>query len=141
MIVKLIRKEFTEQSTIGEVFINGKFLCYSLEDKDRGLNDSDQIELIALNKVHSKTAIPYGTYQCGFTMSNRFQRVLPEVYSVKGFRGIRIHSGNKPEDSEGCILLGMSKQKDFIGESRTALSNFFLKVAPAKQFTLEITKI
>ena len=141
MIVKLIRKEFTEQSTIGEVFINGKFLCYSLEDKDRGLKDSDQIELIALNKVYAKTAIPYGTYRCLFTMSNRFQRVLPEITNVKGFKGVRIHSGNTALDSEGCILLGMSKQKDFIGQSRTALSNFFLKVAPAKRFVLEITKI
>lgn len=122
------------------MFVNGVFLCYTLEDKDRGLKDSDPIELIALTKVHSKTAIPYGTYQCGFTMSNRFQRVLPEVYDVKGFRGIRIHSGNSSSDSEGCILLGNTKSKDFIGESRLAMSSFFLKVAPAKKFVLQVTK-
>ena len=139
MTVTVKRKEFTEQSTIGEMFVNGVFLCYTLEDKDRGLKDSDEIEVIALKKVHSKTAIPYGTYQCAFSMSNRFQRVLPEVYGVKGFKGIRIHSGNSSADSEGCILLGNTKCKDFIGESRLAMSNFFLKVAPAKKFVLQVT--
>ena len=140
MIVKVKRIEFTEKSTIGEMFLNEIFLCYTLEDKDRGLKDSDDIELINKLKVPSKTAIPYGTYNCGFTMSNRFKRVLPEVYNVKGFKGIRIHSGNSDADSEGCILLGEIKSKDLIGSSRIALSNFFLKVAPSKTFTLKIIK-
>lgn len=140
MTVTVKRKEFTEQSTIGELFVNGVFLCYTLEDKDRGLKDTDPIEYISLTKVHSKTAIPYGTYPSLFSMSNRFQRVLPEVLNVPGFKGIRIHAGNTSVDTEGCILLGMTKQKDFIGESRIAMSNFFLKVAPAKKFILQVTK-
>lgn len=140
MIVKVVRKWFTDNSTIGEVFVDGVFQCYSLEDKDRGLNKSDDIKLIKQTKIYSKTAIPYGTYDCGFTMSNRFKRVLPEVFNVPGWSGVRIHSGNTSEHTLGCILLGKHRSKDFVSESRIAYSEFMLKVAPSKRFTLEITK-
>lgn len=140
MKVTIKRKEFTETSTTGEMFVDGVFLCYTLEDKDRGLKQTDPIEFIAITKVHSKTAIPYGTYDGKFSMSNRFERVLPEIINVPGFAGIRIHSGNTSVNTEGCILLGRTKSKDFIGESRLAMSSFFLKVAPAKKFVLQVTK-
>ena len=141
MKVKVIRKWFTDESTMGEMFVDDVFLCYTLEDKDRNLKQTDTLMWIKSNKIFGKTAIPYGTYSGLFTMSNRFKRVLPEIKDVKGWAGVRIHSGNTAEDTLGCILLGKSKAYDKIFESRLAMSEFFLKVAPSKQFTLEITKI
>jgi hypothetical protein len=140
MTVKVVRKWFTEESTIGEMFIDGVFLCYTLEDKDRNLKHTDSLLWIKTRKVYGKTAIPTGTYKCGFTISNRFKRVLPEIFNVKGYTGVRIHAGNTAEDTHGCLLLGNKKAYDKIFESRLAMQEFFLKVAPSKEFTLIITK-
>ena len=140
MIVKVVRKIFTDKSTIGEMFVNNVFLCYTLEDKDRGLKQTDSLVWIKTHKIFGQTAIPYGTYECDFTVSTRFKRVLPEVKNVKGWEGVRIHAGNTDADTLGCILLGKSKGRDAIFESRSAMQEFFLKVAPSKKFTLEITK-
>jgi hypothetical protein len=60
-------------------------------------------------KVQNKTAIPHGRYRVIITRSERFSRkaghdvYLPELLSVPGFDKIRIHGGNGPEDTDGCI--------------------------------------
>lgn len=121
MELKLIRKEFTDRSTIGELYVNGKFECFTLEDKDRKLESGGK-------KEYAVTAIPRGTYQVVNSFSNRFQKYLPELINVPQFTGVRIHPGNKAEDSEGCILVGTTKAKDFIGNSRVAFASLFSKI-------------
>ena len=66
MILKLVREVFTEVSTIGRMYANGVFICYILEDKDRGLESSTPLAEIQKIKVH-------------ITFSNRFQKPLPLV--------------------------------------------------------------
>lgn len=128
MELKLIRKEYTENSTIGELFVDGVKECFTIEDKDRKLHcDMSEAE-IAKIKVHSKTAIPTGRYKVVISYSNRFQKYLPEVIGVKGFAGIRIHPGNTAADSEGCILPGSTKAPDFVGNSRSAFNALFAKM-------------
>lgn len=46
MEIKLQRKTRSNKSTIGDLFINGEFQCHTLEDFDRGLNQSDSIDEI-----------------------------------------------------------------------------------------------
>jgi len=121
MELKLIRKEFTDRSTIGELYVNGKFECFTIEDKDRKLESGGK-------KEYAVTAIPRGTYQVVNSFSNRFQKYLPELINVPQFTGVRIHPGNKAEDSEGCILVGTTKAKDFIGNSRIAFASLFSKI-------------
>jgi len=121
MELKLIRKEFTDRSTIGELYVNGKFECFTIEDKDRKLESGGK-------KEYAVTAIPRGTYQVVNSFSNRFQKYLPELINVPQFTGVRIHPGNKAEDSEGCILVGTTKAKDFIGNSRVAFASLFSKI-------------
>ncbi len=118
LVVK--RKTFTEKSTIGELFIDGKFFCWTLEDKDRGFSQADNVLTIKAKKLFAITAIPYGRYKVTLTDSSRFGKLLPLLNDVKGFAGIRIHPGNKPEDTEGCILVGDARYTDLIGESRVA---------------------
>lgn len=124
--VKRIIKSDT--STIGEIYINGIKECYCIEDKDRGLTDSMSEEEIKSKKIHGITAIPSGRYNVVISFSNRFQKYLPELIGVKGFAGIRIHSGNTSADSEGCILPGLTKTTDFVGNSVKAFTSLFSKM-------------
>jgi hypothetical protein len=120
LIVK--RTTRTEKSTIGELWIDGKFFCYTLEDKDRGLKQTDAQERIKAKKVFGATAIPAGRYEVKLTYSNRFKKVMPQIMNVPGFEGIRIHAGNTDKDTEGCLLVGMEKTVDSVLKSRVAFS-------------------
>ena len=134
MEIKLVREVFTETSTIGSLYINGVFECFTLEDKDRKLESGGQ-------KVYAKTAIPRGKYNVVNSFSNRFQKYLPEIQNVPQFAGIRIHPGNTADHSEGCILLGSTKAKDFIGNSKVAFAAFFKKIQAVEKkekITIEI---
>jgi hypothetical protein len=144
MELKVIRKEFTDVSTIGELHINGEFFCFTLEDKDRDLYQQQPIQDIAKAKIFGKTAIPYGKYDLALTYSNRFQKYMPQVLNVPGFDGIRIHAGNTDVDTLGCILCGMNKATDKIFESKIAIEKLYpiLKNAEKKEkITIEISKM
>lgn len=116
----------TEKSTISTFCVVGtSFNHYCLEDKDRGLLKSMQLDEIRKIKVPGKTAIPAGRYQVILSMSTRFKKVMPEILGVPGFAGIRIHNGNTPEHTDGCLLVGLSKYPDFVGSSIQAYTEFF----------------
>jgi len=126
--MKLLLKRIhrTNNSTIGELFIDGKFECYTLEDIERDV------------KVKSETAIDKGTYRVILSMSNRFKKVMPLLLNVPKFEGIRIHSGNTNHDTEGCILVGTSRSKDFIGNSRKAFDSLMKKLKDEEEITITI---
>jgi hypothetical protein len=141
MDLLLKRETFTEKSTISSLFINGVFECYILEDKDRGLSFQMSLEEINKLKVYGETAIPYGSYQIVLTMSNRFKRILPLLVGVKGYEGIRIHTGNTAVDTHGCLLPAWSKSKDAVSKSTLAFNQLFLKLQNAKdKIYITITK-
>lgn len=150
MELKLIRKEFTEDSTIGELFVNGIFECFILEDKDRGLKDTMSIDEINAHKVFGKTCIPYGGYKILVTKSERFSKLkgkpvyLPILLNVKGYEGVRIHVGNKPEDTEGCLLPCSKKAKNMGLGSTLAFNQLNDKINNAlkigESVTIKITK-
>ena len=73
---------------------------------------------IAAVKVKGKTAIPTGTYPVMMSYSPRFKKQMPLICGVKGFEGIRIHSGNSAEDTEGCILCGKNTEVGRITNSK-----------------------
>lgn len=109
MKLHLTRDIFGETYTLGKLFVDGEFACYTCEDKVRP------------KKVFGETAIPTGNYKLSLTWSNRFKRVLPLLDDVPGFEGIRIHSGNTAADTEGCVLVGLSRTTDAVLESRKAM--------------------
>jgi hypothetical protein len=126
--LELKRTTKTDKSTIGELSIDGKFECYTLEDVVRAPGV----------KVDGKTAIPAGTYKVIIDFSNRFQRRMAHILDVPGFEGVRIHSGNKAEDTEGCLLVGQTKDVDFISGSKAAYAVLFPKLEAAKDITITI---
>lgn len=109
MKLALIRKHKKDKYCIGKLYIDGEYFCDTLEDKDRGLTDNMTVYEISKIKVKKETAIPTGTYKVTITYSNRFKKNMPLINNVKGFKGIRIHSGNTDKDTEGCILVGQNK--------------------------------
>lgn len=126
MIITLNRNEFTDKSTIGDLYIDGKFECYVLEDKDRRLEITG-----AKAKIYGLTAIPRGKYQIIISYSNRFKQLMPLLLNVPYFEGIRIHKGNAPEHSHGCLLVGNGKQKDMVTGSAIAYDRLFRKLSTA----------
>lgn len=127
MKLEVKRKIFTDKSTIGELYIDGVFSCYTLEDVVR-----------QEPKVFGKTAIPAGTYKVIVNMSNRFKRLLPLLLNVPEFEGVRIHPGNTDADTEGCILLGRVKGDNIIYNSKLAFNLFFDKIKDQSDLLLTI---
>ncbi len=56
---------------------------------------------------------------------------MPHLLNVPGFEGVRVHSGNKPEDTEGCVCLGANKGRDYVWESIKAYSHFIKQLEHA----------
>jgi hypothetical protein len=127
MQLTLKRRPSSIDSTIGELFIDGVFECFTLEDLVREVPGRPVSEW----KVARETAIPAGTYAVIITDSMRFKRQLPLLVNVPGFSGVRIHSGNTAEDTEGCILVGSQVNGDAIIESRKAFDALFEKLSDA----------
>ncbi|HEY9543694.1 MAG TPA: DUF5675 family protein [Prevotella sp.] len=129
---------YKEDYTIGKLYIDGIYFCDTLEDKDRGLKDNDNILSIKAKKVFGKTAIPKGTYKVILNESNRFKKILPFIVNVKGFEGIRIHQGNLSNHTEGCILVGRNTIKGMITHSFVTLTKLIELLKPAKDITIII---
>lgn len=119
MLVTIDRAWKRDGYTISRLYVNGElFGCNTLEDTDRGLRQDMSLEEIKAKKVYGETAIPSGSYECVYTYSTRFKKMLPLLLNVQGFDGIRIHSGNSAKDTLGCILVGKNDKKGWISNSR-----------------------
>lgn len=111
----LFRTHLKEKYTIGNLYhiysdvkdkniniLSKGYLCDTLEDKFRGNN-------LKGKKVAGETCIPEGNYQVKMTYSNKLKKELPELLNVPYFEGVRIHAGNQPSQSLGCVLCGENK--------------------------------
>ncbi len=124
--LKMVRQRFLDDRTLGAIYHNDTLFCYTLEDKVRE------------TKVKHQTAIPLGFYSGIVSYSTRFGKMLPELLNVQNFVGVRIHSGNTPEDTSGCILVGESQDiKGKLCGSRRAMVKL-MKLLDGKAFTLDI---
>lgn len=116
MKLELTRKVKTGESTIGMLFVDGKMECFTLEDVERE------------KKVFGKTAIPIGEYEITISYSPHFKKELPLLLNVNGYEGVRLHSGNTAEDTEGCILVGTTTARNKVLNSRLAFQKLFDKI-------------
>ena len=124
MEIRIDRAWKKRDYTISRVFIDGKRFgdgrnyCNALEDFDRGLTSDMSVDDILSVKVYGKTAIPTGKYSVVLSWSSKFKKILPEVRAVKGFTGIRLHSLNNAEQSQGCIGFGVNDKVGWISNSK-----------------------
>lgn len=120
-MLNLKRKWFTDKSTVGELFLDNSGVreCFTLED------------CVREKKIDGKTAIPKGEYEIVISYSNKFKKLLPLLLAVPNYNGVRIHSGNTDLDTEGCILVGLTKDKDILYESRRAFASLFYTIQKA----------
>lgn len=121
MELRLVRRWLNETTTLGELYVDGEWFCFTLEDCYR-----------LGPKVPGQTCIPVGRYEVILTHSPRFGVDMPLLLSVPDFEGVRIHPGNKAADTEGCILVGRRRLPDMIGESRDAYAALFRKIEGAR---------
>ena len=124
MEVLIDRKYKKKAYTIGIVSIDGVQFCNSMEDTDRGLQQWMSVAEIAEKKIAGETAIPAGKYKVTMTYSPKYKRDMPQIMNVKGFSGIRIHSGNSAKDSLGCVLFGKNDLVGWISNSRATCEKF-----------------
>ncbi len=126
MEILLCREPSTLHSTSGALYVDGMFECWTLEDIVRDV------------KIMGQTAIPAGTYKVIINHSNHFDKDLPLLVNVPNYEGVRIHSGNTAADTEGCILLGIGKEKDSVTQSRVAFDRLFAKMKTALSISITI---
>ena len=129
MKLHLQRKTEIDNTVLGELYINNKFFCYTLEDKIRKV------------KIKHETCIPPGTYQIILNLSQRFKIILPLLLGVPNFEHIRIHAGNTINDTSGCLLLGSAISGTTLLHSKTTVQKLvaILTIALKKEYvTIEI---
>lgn len=152
MEVKIKRIAKRPLYTIGRVYIDGQYICDSIEDKDRGLTDSMTTTQINKIKVKDQTAIPTGKYTLTMKVrSPRFSQktyykkycngYLPRIENVKGFSGILLHIGTDQNSSSGCIILGYNTIVGKVTNSQKAFETVYqiLKSASDKGENITIT--
>ncbi len=140
----LLKRKFKgETYTIGDLYIDGKFFCNTIEDKVRELpktcpNTPKGISCSCKGKVYAETAIPTGTYKVTMEISPKFGRVLPRLHNVPHFIGILIHSGTTEKSSAGCLIVGENSVKGKVLNSKATSDKLNAILAKEKEITIEI---
>lgn len=133
ILLKRIAKR--ETYTVGHLYIDGKYFCDTLEDKDRGLSQARTLAWNKQHKIAGKTAIPTGRYRVTLGVQspkykNRAQYAfcngyVPRLLNVPAYDGVLIHIGNYARDTEGCILVGKNTQVGAVMESTATFHKLY----------------
>lgn len=133
--MKLTLQRFSgnNESTLGLLFIDGKFSCFILEDEYRAV------------KVKGETRIPAGTYKVllrkegghHISYSKKFPTIhkgMLHLQDVPNFQYILIHIGNTDIDTDGCLIVGDSAmqnvtQRGSLAGSTSAYERVYPKIA------------
>jgi len=127
--IKLKRKTDSGKSTIGVLTVFGSAV-WVLEDPRRE------------HKVHGETRIPAGRYKLALRneggMTQRYAKRFPKMHKgmiwlldVPMFEWVYLHIGNYPEDTEGCLLVGLTKGQDMVLASKAAYQKVYPLIAEA----------
>lgn len=121
MELRLERIALRSEYTIGKLYVDGKYVCDTIEDTVRDL-DKDGKFANGEVKIPGKTAIPYGRYEITmkvkspkysnfskYSWAKKYDGYLPRLLNVPHFDGVLIHVGNSALDSEACVLVGENK--------------------------------
>lgn len=135
MKLSLCRSKPEQTCTPGDLYVNGVWECYTLEDVIREVPGVPVAEW----KIHGKTAIPEGVYRVTLEDSSRFGPETITINNVPGFTSIRMHAGNTDADTDGCPLVGQARGHESLLRSRAALEALKPKIRSALYGGGEVT--
>ena len=150
MKVELVRIYNCPTYCIGKLYVNGVYQNDTLEDTDRGLDQSMSEAEIRKIKVYRRTAIPTGTYKITMNVqSPKFSKYpfyaklckgyLPRLLNTKGFDGVLFHCGSTADNSAGCVLHGYNTIKGRLTNSQAAFTKLMKQhFIPAKMLGEEM---
>jgi len=138
MKILVERFKHNPEETIGKLYIDGVFQCFTLEDQHRDV------------KVKTDTRIPAGTYKLALRKVGGFHtryaarfpgmhKGMLHVTNVPGFEFILIHLGNTEKDTAGCLLVGLHRQERTISGSEAAYKKIYPPIAAAIEIGQEVT--
>ena len=150
MKLEVERRWKKETYTIGRLYVDGVYFCNTLEDKCRGLKQTDSIYFIKQRKVYGETAIPSGTYTVAMNVTSPkyaaiawywqlCQGKMPRLLNVPGFEGILVHPGNDPTQTLGCLLVGKNTKVGQLTESKATFKALYKEMKKAYDAGEEIT--
>lgn len=147
VLVRINRVIKTDLSTVSQIFIDKKFICYALEPFDTGLTYKNSLNdivdaKIKLKKENKSMAIVEGLFQIQFKISPTFSN--KKIYTSGDFTTLKylfnsdkglylpyiinlshnntlFHIGNFAKDTFGCVLPGLSFGKNCVYKSKDAL--------------------
>tara|TARA_R110002020_G_scaffold172782_2_gene363246 strand:+ start:3534 stop:3947 length:414 start_codon:yes stop_codon:yes gene_type:complete len=107
----IIRDTFTEESTLGKLYLNGELMCDTLENP-------------YINNEKNISCIPDGQYKVRIRVAREsatrdYVHLL--VQEVPNRSYILFHRGNTAKDTRGCVLVGLERQQDLVSNSRLAM--------------------
>jgi len=139
MKILVLRFTDTGDATIGALYLNGIFQCYTCEDEERDI------------KLKGETRVPNGIYNVTLRREggfhNRYKEKFgrkhkgmlaisnkPDYWIVKdgmSFQYVLIHIGNTDDNTDGCLLVGNQATKSTVGSSTDAYRVLYPKIANA----------
>ena len=142
MNLRVERRWKKDTYTIGVLFVDGVRFCETLEDKDRGLKQTDPLSVIKARKVYQETAIPTGVYEVAMNVvSPKYsasawywklcQGKVPRLVDVPGWEGVLIHTGNNALQTAGCLLTGRNTKVGQLTESKATYEKLYKKMKAA----------
>jgi len=106
-MLTLYRYANDSDGTWGILVADDKWLCHTLEP-------------INMDGSRNHAILP-GIYPLIMEMSPKFGRVLPTIVAP-GRPGIRIHEGNLVSETRGCPLVGLTRSRIAVLDSKKAIS-------------------
>ena len=107
----ILRDTFSDNSILGELFLNNEFMCDTLENP-------------YINNERNISCIPEGQYSVRLRTareSNSRDYLHLLVQDVPNRDYILFHIGNKSSDTRGCVLVGIGRKQDFVSNSTLAM--------------------
>ena len=107
----ILRDTFTEISTIGNLYLDGEWLC-------------DTLELPYKDNQRSISSIPAGQYKVRLRTAKEsatrdYLHLLIQDVPNRGY--VLFHVGNSAKDTRGCVLVGIGTEQDYVKNSRLAM--------------------
>lgn len=153
MKLRIERRWKKETYCIGRLYVDGVYFCNTLEDKDRGLKQTDSLSYIKARKVYQETAIPTGVYEVAMDITSPkysasawywklCQGKVPRLLNVPGWEGVLLHTGNTALDTAGCPLIGKNTKVGQLTESKATFEKLYKRMKAAhdkgEKITIEI---